>query len=831
MFFTGSVAQTQSPQSSRFSTVLSDDGILSVDSEGYVTWEEPRSSSSPKKLRLEHKAFLARDKLVYLHHPQKAALFIATLPTPSDQKIGIQLSWERLTGETRSGVMSGLTWPFAFAGSQESALLLYTFQGKIYASPLNWLTGDVAEGKVVGTYDGKISEPADIFRALKQSQASTLPGVSFSIENPIVANALRKPSFEKFGDLQKQLIGSLRPNFDLVNELQNGRRPFYKHDGVSEYLAKRMCGTKNTWALLRYQKGQRPEELVVGFVEDLIAKKFPSLTPQTIDAVLAFPNAKPFRSENPTELREIFETVRSAIQGRSVVLVFQDFPTDNVDIASGGGSASQLFDKLWEVLGPCIQEGTCRIIVTMREAVYQHFASQNLKQTLTEEVESLPIAQLQLPQSEALLRTVIASLQKQGIPPFEDRALTEFALFSTEVDPVTIEGLESPDKEIHLLTKFVEPLIGSKQPVIRTDVVRFRNQVMGFDTREVFSHIDQLQLELLKGGLEDGEVIGQLCEELRSIDLGVERKQKPLGYFVLVGPTSTAKDFARRLGELLVPKEDYWEIQNAMEFSTFKPQDPLTQALKRAPQKLRVIVYDVPFSEGATSILQALSGIVETGHYAHRSSDELSFKNAVVIITTSYQGTVDKKRADRALTEILRQSFSRTGNKAQAPSEGELQWLAQSPYTYVFPSPSRKELLGQAAGYLYRQSQWLSKNKGVEFRVHPEALVNLLGGDDGLSVKHFELKVQKEIRIRHLRNMENTRFIAIAEAEKIAVYQQGHSLFEAGWNDREVTELYELLNAIDQAQSPVGVLRARSDLISFAATLLEKYDVTEGKHE
>ncbi len=167
--------------------------------------------------------------------------------------------------------------------------------------------------------------------------------------------------------------------------------------------------------------------------------------------------------------------------------------------------------------------------------------------------------------------------------------------------------------------------------------------------RDEIATILKLDEHLARRVIGQSHALGAICERIRTSKASLEDPSKPIGVFLLVGPSGVGKtETALALADLLYGGEhnvitiNMSEFQEAHTISTLKGSPPgyvgygeggvLTEAVRRRPYSV-VLLDEV--EKAHPDVLELFFQVFDKGRMEDGEGREIDFKNTIIILTSN----------------------------------------------------------------------------------------------------------------------------------------------------------------------------------------------------
>ncbi|HEV2448568.1 MAG TPA: AAA family ATPase, partial [Candidatus Sulfopaludibacter sp.] len=253
--------------------------------------------------------------------------------------------------------------------------------------------------------------------------------------------------------------------------------------------------------------------------------------------------------------------------------------------------------------------------------------------------------------------------QSPSAPPQADTAPSGAAQAAPALDPEALRG------EMATLTAELEALQGDS-PLIRVwvdsrivgDVVSAWTGIpVGKMMRDEVESVLSLDSQLGKRVIGQSHALAAIAERIRTSKAGLEDPSKPVGVFLLVGPSGVGKtETALALSDLLYGGErnlitiNMSEFQEAHTVSTLKGSPPgyvgygeggvLTEAVRRRPYSV-VLLDEV--EKAHPDVLELFFQVFDKAAMEDGEGRQIDFKNTIILLTSNAgTDTIMKLTAD-----------------------------------------------------------------------------------------------------------------------------------------------------------------------------------------
>nr|MBD3359301.1 AAA domain-containing protein [Candidatus Buchananbacteria bacterium] len=192
-----------------------------------------------------------------------------------------------------------------------------------------------------------------------------------------------------------------------------------------------------------------------------------------------------------------------------------------------------------------------------------------------------------------------------------------------------------------------------KQIVTKNEITQIVSKITNIPNSELLLQEKKKFLNLEKNLAK--HIIGQdnalniLAQSIRRNKAGIAEQNKPLGAFILIGPSGTGKTYtARILNQILFENQNSLIKIDMSEFSEkfniskligapagyvgYKESGKLTDAVKRNPNS--IVLFD-EIEKAHSDVFNLLLQILDDGYLADATGKKINFKNTLIIMTSN----------------------------------------------------------------------------------------------------------------------------------------------------------------------------------------------------
>ncbi len=338
--------------------------------------------------------------------------------------------------------------------------------------------------------------------------------------------------------------------------------------------------------------------------------------------------------------------------------------------------------------------------------------------------------------------------------------------------------------------------------VKETDIAELVSKWTGIPTGRLLGgeaeRLVNMEEELHQRVIGQDEAVNAVAEAIRRSRSGISDPRRPIGSFILLGPTGVGKtELARALAEFLFDDENNMVRIDMSEYAEkhtvsrligappgyvgYDEAGQLTEAVRRRPY--RVVLFD-EIEKAHPEVFNILLQILEDGRLTDGHGRTVDFRNTVIIMTSNL-GTEGLQKATFGFRtdgsertteeERLRSSVNDALRRAFRP-----ELLNRIDEILVF-HPLTQDQIVQIVGLMVKEVQSRLKDQKITFELTPEASIWLAkeGFDPVFGARPLRRAVQ--------RHLENTLSKRILGGE---LHPGDHILVDAGeaglvWSKRE----------------------------------------------
>jgi hypothetical protein len=243
------------------------------------------------------------------------------------------------------------------------------------------------------------------------------------------------------------------------------------------------------------------------------------------------------------------------------------------------------------------------------------------------------------------------------------------------------------------------------------------------------------------------EAIEQIVKAFMPLETGITDSEVPI-YFVLIGPPGVGKT---RISNLIA---DYLTGPNSnvlIDFKELQDWGPEFQKkiepLKSSANKLKVVTFD-DIDRANFNDFDRMRGILDQGYYARGTSNEISFKNTILIMTANWGQSLilqNSKLPDDFMEKLRRDIVNEEeAGKDVGNPRGKISmrvWRVLSSKIYTMFPFTESQLLELAERFTVEELEKVhAKAPGKEILVHPNVYLRHLSVKKAASAGASDIK-------------------------------------------------------------------------------------------
>lgn len=487
-------------------------------------------------------------------------------------------------------------------------------------------------------------------------------------------NGARTVTLDKFGrDLNELAItGRLDPVIGRDKEI----------DRVIQILTRR---TKNNPCLIG-ETGVGKTAIVEGLAQRIVLGQVPEML---IDCrivcidLTAMVSGTKYRGDFEERIRLMMEEVQ---QAENIILFI-----DEIHTIMGVGAAEGAVDAA-NMMKPQLARGGFKVIGATTTAEYKKTIERD--GALERRFQSILVEEPDVPTTICIIQGLRDRYERHHQVTIADEAIEAAVELSKRYDI----GRFLPDKAIDLIDEAsakmrIKNIGKSRKNLIltREHIAEIIAETTGIDmsrlTEEETKRFTQLEAELKEKVVGQDEAIAKVCRSIRRSRAGLKDPLRPIGSFMLIGPTGVGKSqLCRALAEVLfgdresIIKLDMSEYMERHSVSRLIGSPPgylgydeggqLTDKIRRKPYS--IVLFD-EIEKAHPDVFNILLQILEDGVLTDNHGRRAEFRNAIIMLTTnagSALGTAKSsvgfgsdgdtlaKSAARVVLQRVRETFS-----------------------------------------------------------------------------------------------------------------------------------------------------------------------------
>ena len=339
-------------------------------------------------------------------------------------------------------------------------------------------------------------------------------------------------------------------------------------------------------------------------------------------------------------------------------------------------------------------------------------------------------------------------------------------------DRLRLEADYEPEKLKFLGERNVDMVVDE------TDIAELVSKWTGIPTGRLLGgeaeRLVNMEQELHRRVIGQDEAVNAVAEAIRRSRSGISDPKRPIGSFILLGPTGVGKtELARALAEFLFDDESNMVRIDMSEYAEkhtvsrligappgyvgYDEAGQLTEAVRRRPY--RVVLFD-EIEKAHPEVFNILLQILEDGRLTDGHGRTVDFRNTVIIMTSNL-GTEGMQRAtfgfrtdgsERATEEErLRSSVNEALKRAFRP-----ELLNRIDEILVF-HPLTREQIVQIVGLMVKEVQRRLEDQQITFELTSDASFWL--AKEGFDPVYGARPLRRAVQ-RHLENTLSKRILA-----------------------------------------------------------------------
>ena len=472
--------------------------------------------------------------------------------------------------------------------------------------------------------------------------------------------------------------GSLLERFgtDLTHQARNGRiDPVIGREGEINRVVQILSRRKKNNPILIGEAGVGKSAIVEGLALRIVANDVPppirGKTLYSLDVTSLVAGTK-FRGEFEERMQQLLEELRNS--DNSIIFI------DEIHTIAGAGSTQGSLDTA-NILKPALARGEVQTIgaTTLDEyreniecdsALERRFQTVMVEPTTAE--QTLSILRNIAPRYEQFHNVRYSDDALQACVDLTQRYITHRHFPDKAIDVLDEAGaygrLNGDDNKNRPSGAFYSWLTAmeGEQIIERKDIEQVITSMTGIPIERI-AHNEAERLRNIESHLQrrvvgQREAVSRIANALRRSRAGLRNPERPIGVFLLAGPTGVGKTLlAKELSKLLfdnkqslirIDMTEYGERHNIARLIGSPPGyvgygegGQLTEAVRRQPYA--VVLFDEA-EKAHPEIFNAMLQIFDEGHLTDGSGRKVDFRNTIIILTSN----VGSRSAHNRVTPI-----------------------------------------------------------------------------------------------------------------------------------------------------------------------------------
>lgn len=577
---------------------------------------------------------------------------------------------------------------------------------------------------------------------------------------------------------------------DMLQALKSGSKtPIYGLADVNRFLSDHLGARKDTWTILRYKQGQMPEEIVSSFIWGLdTGSVYAPASLANIDRVWSINADLLFETKDNDLAVDYMRVLREVSEGKNSILFFKDFPTT---LDSESGAVIAVVKTFWNTFRFCLQDGQCRVIMTIREPVFQKI-NQAIPDILSESQQYL-VPTLDKKARLNIIEGFVQKLERTKKLKVSDETLNFVFNYANRFGRTKA----SPQNEIDLfynLFSFVDSYYPQTHEIGQNIGRAWVDHLRGIDQLRKRIDIEGLRKYLKQRVVSHDNVIDAICDGLKPAVNGTHFDNKPLAFFTLVGTPGVGKTYLAKLIADYLTGKDSLILFDMRTFKGVNQGNPAWQALNSAKNEIRVVAFDDVDQVGKQQ-LDMLAGIIEEGKLAQGSSEEISFSNTIVLWTANWGEELIRNNdaSESNLKLRLRRELTEPLNGKEPIMRRRIWSRIESSLYIMFPFALR-QLFELAIVHTRNHIENLKTINGIELKIDPKLLIKTIAFEAEVQggARSVINRLESSVFNRYqdsLTNPEVTKIVLLQMNDSIEVFTNLDEFFQFAWD--QVTEIDE----------------------------------------
>ena len=456
-------------------------------------------------------------------------------------------------------------------------------------------------------------------------------------------------------------------------------------------------------------------------------------------------------SNNPAEISERLSGIFNEASYAGNILIF----IENIDNLLASGDAGKI--DATEILLPFLESSEMHVIGTCDISSYNKYISSN--SSLSQRFTRVSIEEPSKEEMVRILEDTVPLIEHNSKSVISYEAIKE----TIRVADKYILNLPNPEKSINLLDSAAVKAAAKrgKTIILPKDILEYASEKFEVPSMEVDNKEKEMLLSLEdqmhKRVIGQSEAIKAISNAMRRARVGITDSKKPIGSFLFLGPTGVGKtETAKALAESYFGNSenmirfDMSEYQNQEDIYRLigsnigeeNSQGVLTTAIREHPFSL--VLFD-EIEKANPNILDLFLQILDEGILTDGQGRKVSFSNSIIIATSNAGANLIRESikdgSDYELTKKSLLDFLQKENIYRP------EFLNRFTSIVAFSPLSKEEISKVAVLMIDNLSKDISKNKGINLSVDPEAVKRLaeLGYDPQMGARPMARVVQEKL--------------------------------------------------------------------------------------
>lgn len=612
---------------------------------------------------------------------------------------------------------------------------------------------------LVAFFQAKDSHSLFLLKKQDVERLDVLNYVSHGIKKD--ENELATTENETSGDGKSTRVNNVAPNplreftENLNQKAKDGKiDPVIGRETEIDRMIQTLCRRRKNNPLLVGEAGVGKTALAEGLALRITENKVPELLSKAViynlDLGTLIAGAK-FRGDFEQRLKKVLEAIKKRTESGEMPILF----IDEIHTMIGAGAVSGSALDAANLLKPMLAQGELRCIGSTTYTEYRNIFEKDT--ALTRRFQKIDVVE---PTQEEAIK-IIEGL-KSKFEQFHGIEYTHDALKSAvELSAKHINDRFLPDKAIDVIDEAGAKARLKNEPKIidQTFIEEIISQIARIPPRSVSSsqktRLQNLDRDLRLAIFGQDHAIDSIVSAIRLARSGLRSGDKPVGSFLLCGPTGTgktevSKQLAHQLGVpfLRYDMSEYSERHTVSRligappgYVGFEQQGLLTGAVLKHPHA--VVLLD-EIEKAHPEVWNILLQVMDHGTLTDNSGRKVDFRNAVILMTSNVGSrdiekrglgiggleSLDTKAAQKAVEQTFSPEFR---NRLDA---------------IVYFNPLDPITVGHIVGkqLMELESQLLERKVEIDFEPEVREWLALKGYDRQLGARPMQRLIQDSLK-------------------------------------------------------------------------------------